>query len=85
MSDPIHVEAYGARIEHWGQHGPDCFACKLRTIQFGRHITLAPTHQHKGDPWAGNPVLERIHELQAEGRNVSTAELHNPNQPEQEQ
>ena len=85
MSDPLHVEAIGSRVEHWGQHGPECFGCKLQTIRFGRHITSAPTHQRNGDPWAGNPVKERIEELQAQGRKVATAELRNPTIPETEQ
>lgn len=49
---------------HWGQHNPDvCFGCKLQTVQFTDDSPK--THVHRGDPWDGNPVLERIQELQA--------------------
>jgi hypothetical protein len=82
-SGPLRVNSSGSRIEHYGQHGPECFGCKLRTIQFGTHITLPPTHQHKGDPWDGNPVMERIHELQAQGRKVAAMEIANPDNKEQ--
>lgn len=59
---------------HWGQHDPDvCFGCKLTTLSFSDGTPKK--HQHKGDPWDGNPVQERILELQAEGRRVQTMEL----------
>jgi hypothetical protein len=66
---------------HYGQHDPDkCFACKMKSIQV---IRPGPkTHQRNGDPWEGNPVLERINEIQAEGRRVSAFELSSDNQGE---
>ena len=59
-------------------HEPDCtcFRCKLGTIQFNR--PGPKTHQRKGDPWEGNPVKERIEELQAQGRKVAAFEMTNP-------
>lgn len=59
----------------------DCYGCKLRSFQFTR--SGHKTHQHKGDPWAGNPVKERIEELQAQGRRVTAVEIVN-NNPTQE-
>lgn len=58
---------------HYGQHNDDCFLCKLQSLTFDRG--RPKTHQRKGDPWEGNPVKERIEELQAEGRRVAAFEL----------
>lgn len=76
--DPIYVHSVGARIEHYGQHGSACFACKLKTIRFGTHITSRPTHIKNGSHWDGNPVKDRIEELQAQGRRVTAMEMNNP-------
>lgn len=49
---------------HHGQHDAAvCFACKLRSLSF--NDGTPKKHQHNGDPWDGNPVVERIAELQA--------------------
>lgn len=47
-------------------HNPDCdcIICKARSLSV-RHDH--PNHVKKGDPWEGNPVAERIKELQEEG------------------
>lgn len=61
---------------HYGQHNDGCYGCHLYGLTFN---TGSPkTHQHKGDPWEGNPVKERIEELQAAGRKVAAFELTNP-------
>jgi hypothetical protein len=66
---------------HFGQHSPDCLGCKLHSLTFN---TGAPkTHQKKGDPWEGNPVKERIEELQAQGRRVEAFNITNPEHKEQ--
>ena len=52
---------YGTRVEHYGQHGPDCFACKLSTVNFG---SMRPAlHSPKADRWDTDPVKQRIEEL----------------------
>jgi len=62
---------------HYGQHNPDdCFACKMKTLQFNR--PGFKTHQHKGDPWDGNPVKERMEEIRREGKKIAAIELTNP-------
>lgn len=64
-------------MNHKGQHGESCYGCKLFSLTFDRG--RPKTHASKtGDPWDGNPVKERIEELQAAGRTVSAMELHNP-------
>lgn len=58
--------------QHWGQH-ENCDPCKWTSLSFGND--QPKTHQHKGDPWDGNPVQERILELQAQGAKVKAMEL----------
>ncbi len=58
---------------HYGQHSADCFGCKLASISF--NSSAPKTHVRKGDAWEGNPVKERIDELQAEGRRVAAMEI----------
>jgi hypothetical protein len=63
MADPVVTAATGAREQHYGQHDPEiCFACKLKTIQFG---SMQPaTHNPKSDKrWETDPVKERIEEI----------------------
>jgi hypothetical protein len=50
-----------------------CYPCKLASLNInsGGH----KVHAVNGDPWEGNPVLDRINELQAEGRRVEAMEL----------
>lgn len=48
---------------HHGQHDESCFLCKARSLSYNNG--QPKTHVHRGDPWDGNPVLERIQELQA--------------------
>ena len=60
MTEPLHVAATGSRIEHYGQHGPGCFACKLKTIRFG---AFAPPSVSPQDRWSHDPVVKRIEEL----------------------
>lgn len=67
MSGPVIVK------NHYGQHSDQCFACKLNSLSF--QTGQPPKHQHKGDPWAGNPVKERIEELQTQGKKVAAFEL----------
>lgn len=66
---------------HWGQHSEECYGCKLASLNLstGGH----KTHVKKGDPWNGNPVKERIEELQALGRKVDAMVLKNPNPPKE--
>ena len=42
----------------------ECIICKVRSLSIR---TAHPTHVKKDDPWEGNPVNERIEELQKEG------------------
>lgn len=56
-----------------------CFRCKLNSITFDRG--RPKTHVKNGDPWDGNPVKERIEELQAQGAKVAAFELSNPQEP----
>jgi len=59
---------------HYGQHNPDdCFACKMKTLQF--NLPGPKTHMKHGDHWEDNPVKERMEELAKEGRKVATLEL----------
>jgi hypothetical protein len=67
--------------QHFGQHGASCFACKLKSLQFNR--PGPKTHIKHGDHWEGNPVMDRIHELQAQGRRVAAMEISNPQAKEQ--
>ena len=76
----ITVQASGARVEHFGQHGEKCFGCKLKTIKFGS--VSPPTHNPKGDRWETDPVQERINELREQGKRVSTMELAAPDKQE---
>lgn len=64
---------------HYGQHDDDCFLCKLQSLTFDRG--RPKTHQRAGDPWEGNPVKERIEELQAAGRRVAAFELSREGEP----
>lgn len=50
----------GARVEHYGQHGPKCFPCKLKTINFG---AMQPAQMNGKDRWTNDPVKQRIEEL----------------------
>lgn len=84
MSDPVVTTATGSRIEHYGQHGETCFGCRIKTLNFGTHITSPPTHLHLGDHWNNNPVKDRIEELQATGRKVAAMEIANQTQPTKE-
>ena len=70
MSDDLIVAALGTRIEHYGQHGPECFACKLKTIRFG---ALKPPTTSKKDRWGSDPVAQRIQELR--GKEIDTDAL----------
>ena len=54
--------SYGVRMTHYGQHGPECFACKLKSLTFGTAITSPVLHNAK-DRWAKDPVKDRIEEL----------------------
>ena len=67
MSEPLQTVASGVRIEHYGQHGPECFACKLKTIRFG---AMQPPTTGKKDRWGNDPVAQRIQELS--GREIDT-------------
>jgi hypothetical protein len=69
-TDPLHVVAAGSRVEHWGQHGPECFACKLKTIRFG---AMQPPTTSKKDRWGSDPVAQRIQELN--GISIDTDEM----------
>jgi hypothetical protein len=60
---------------HHGQHSADCYGCKLNSITFDRG--RPKTHVKNGDPWKDNPVVDRINELQAEGRRVAAFEVAN--------
>lgn len=66
---------------HYGQHSDNCYGCKLNSLTFDRG--RPKTHVKKGDPWEGNPVKERIEELQAAGRRVRAMEIENPNPPKE--
>lgn len=66
-------------MNHYGQHSDSCYGCKLSSLTFDRG--RAKTHSHNGDPWDGNPVAERIQELQAAGQKVSVMEMQNPDSP----
>lgn len=49
-------------ITHIGQHGADCFGCKVKTLNLdpgGPKVHMPKS----GNPWEGNPVKERIEEL----------------------
>ena len=61
---------------HYGQHSDDCYGCKLASLTFDPGGPK--THQRNGDPWEGNPVKERIEELQAAGRRVEAFTITNP-------
>ena len=52
--------SHGVRIEHHGQHGPACFACKLKSITFG---SMKPAEMNGKDRWETDPVKQRIEEL----------------------
>lgn len=58
---------------HYGQHSDACYGCKLASLTF--NAGAPKVHQKKGDPWEGNPVKERIEELQAAGKRVEAFEL----------
>ena len=65
------MQSNGSRIEHWGQHGDECFGCKLKTVKFGS--VGPPTHNpKKGDRWETDPVQQRIMELTEQGRKRAT-------------
>lgn len=55
---------------HNGQHSEGCYGCKLASLTFDSGGPK--THERHGDPWEGNPVKERIEELQAAGRRVES-------------
>lgn len=61
--------------QHWGQH-ENCYPCKLTSLSL--NDGTPKKHMHNGDHWDGDPVKERIEELQREGRRVQALELHNP-------
>jgi hypothetical protein len=77
MADPIVTHATGVRVEHYGQHDPKCFACKLKTLSFGRVEggNKGPaTHNPNSDKrWENDPVKQRMEELQ--GTQIDTDEL----------
>ena len=52
--------SHGVRIEHYGQHGPSCFACKLKSLSFG---SMQPAQMNGKDRWTNDPVKQRIEEL----------------------
>lgn len=58
MVDPMTL--HGATT-HYGQHD-ECFACKLKTLQFGGAIT-APAEMNGKDRWTNDPVKQRIEEV----------------------
>ena len=60
MSEPMQVMATGTRVEHYGQHGPECFACKIKSLSFG---AMRPAATSKRDRWGSDPVAQRIQEL----------------------
>lgn len=66
---------------HYGQHSDGCYGCKLSSLTFDRGGPK--THVKNGDPWEGNPVKERIEELQAQGRRVTAMEMINPAAPKE--
>lgn len=51
---------HGVRTEHYGQHGPTCFGCKLKSISFG---SLKPAEMNGKNRWENDPVKQRIEEL----------------------
>jgi len=66
MSAPVHTQATGSRVEHYGQHGPDCFGCKLKSLSFGRvegGNRGAATQPNSDKRWENDPVKERIEEI----------------------
>lgn len=54
--------SHGTRVIHDGSHGPQCFACKLPTLNFGKVNTPASAVKD-GDRWKADPVKERIEEI----------------------
>lgn len=54
--------------EHMGQHGDDCWGCKLQSLSFVR--SGPKPHMKNGSHWDGNPVVDRITELS--GKTVDT-------------
>lgn len=76
MADPVATVASGTRIEHYGQHPEECFACKLKTLNWGRVEGAArgPATQPNSDKrWENDPVKERIEELH--GITIDTDQL----------
>lgn len=59
----------------------NCYRCKLNSLTFDRG--RPKTHTKSGDPWEGNPVKERIEELQAQGAKVAAFEMSNPDAPKE--
>jgi hypothetical protein len=44
---------------HFGQHGPDCFGCRVRTVQFGN--VEAPPQRNMELQWARDlPAYKRL-------------------------
>ncbi len=56
---------------HYGQHGPDCFGCKLVSVSF--NSGGPKPHRKAGSHWVGNPVVDRITELS--GVEIDTDQL----------
>lgn len=65
--DPVVTRATGTRVEHYGQHSEECFACKLKSLSFGRVEggNKGPAmHSPNSDKrWESDPVKERIEEI----------------------
>lgn len=64
------AQSYAQSAPPLDDHALDCqcFRCKLRTLNFTKsgHVT----HAINGDPWANNPVADRIKELYDDGAKV---------------
>ena len=77
MADPIVTRAAGVREQHYGQHDDTCFACKIKSLTFGRveGANRGPaTHNPKSDKrWENDPVKDRIEELH--GIKIDTDEM----------
>lgn len=50
----------GVRMAHYGQHPETCFACKLKSLNFG---AMQPALHNAKDRWANDPVKNRMEEL----------------------
>lgn len=62
--------SHGVRMAHYGQHPETCFACKLKSLNFG---AMQPAAMNGKDRWTNDPVKQRIEELQ--GVTIDTDQL----------